>query len=99
MTSSWVAFMRRYSGPLWAPLSEALVIAGLLQFLEKRALLAAGGVQLHLDAVQEVKELRRLQLPLHVEAAERVDLGLRGLAGRRARRLGLRRLGLGGRLV
>src|SRR4051812_36335871 len=77
--------MRRYSGPLWAPPSEPLVIAGLLQFLEKRAPLPPGGVELHLHPIEEVEELGGLELPLHVEPAEGVDLRLRGLAGRRAR--------------
>src|SRR5450432_2934777 len=59
---------------------EALVVGALDELLHERALVGRRHVELELDAVEEVQELRCLELALDVHGAERVGLRLDGLA-------------------
>src|SRR5262245_14416572 len=59
---------------------EALVVRALDELLHERALVGRGHVELELDPVEEVQELRRLELALDVHRAEGVRLRLDGLS-------------------
>ena len=64
-----------------AIVSVSHLVGGALQFRKEAALVGRCRIELRLHAVQEVEQLRRLQLAVDVEAAEGVLLGF--LAGLR----------------
>src|SRR5262245_23787223 len=61
-------------GRTYLIVSEVLVIGALLQLLHEGALVRRRHVELQLDAVQKVQQLRGLELALDVHRAERVGL-------------------------
>src|SRR5262245_16504199 len=86
-------FMSRQSACAWPRLARKDPVAGshaskpffigaFLQLFDEGTLLRRGRVELELDTVQEVKDLRSLELTFHVQAAEGVNARL-GRFGRR----------------